>query len=69
MKKNQTIININEIYDIYREYYKEGNKNFDKDEFEKFLEFLEIDFYDWVKENLRQFYKDKISQNKLIQKK
>jgi len=69
MKRNQTIININEIYDIYREYCEKGNKNFDKDEFEKFLEFLEIDFYDWIKENLRQFYRGKISQNKLIQKK
>ncbi|HHE76375.1 MAG TPA: hypothetical protein ENL27_00045 [Candidatus Parcubacteria bacterium] len=55
MKKCQTIIDINEICDIYREYCEKENEEFSESKFQKFLEFLEIDFYDWAKENLRQF--------------
>ncbi|MBI1934957.1 hypothetical protein HYS31_00810 [Candidatus Woesearchaeota archaeon] len=40
-----------EIYKIYQEYYEDETLN----EFEEFLSFLEIDLYDWVNENLRQF--------------
>jgi len=61
MRQSNNIISINEICDIYKEYCEEENKEFKKDEFERFLKFLEIDFYDWVKENLRQFYRSKIS--------
>jgi len=55
--KNKSIINISEIEKLFREYC-EGNKiEFSDEKFEKFLNFLETDFYDWVKENLRQFVK------------
>lgn len=59
MDTKSTIINIDKIYDIFKEYYGKMNKKFNKNEFQKFLDFLEIDFYDWVKENLNQFYKQK----------
>ncbi len=61
MKQNSNTINIDEVCDIYKECCEEENKEFKKDEFERFLEFLEIDFYDWIKENLRQFYKNQFS--------
>jgi|YNPMSStandDraft_1061717.scaffolds.fasta_scaffold26316_3 hypothetical protein len=27
--------------------------------FKDFMEFLEIDFYDWTRENLRQYFRDR----------
>jgi len=59
MNTKSTIINIDEICDIFEEYYGKENRKFDENEFQKFLNFLEIDIYDWVKENLNQFYKQK----------
>lgn len=50
-----TIINISEIKELFKEFRKENKMKFSKKEFEKFLNFLEIDFYDWVNENLGQF--------------
>ncbi len=55
--KNDEVINISEIEKLFQEYYKENKIEFSKDKFEKFLKFLEIDFYDWIKENLKQFEK------------
>ncbi|MBU4360602.1 hypothetical protein KKC16_00985 [Patescibacteria group bacterium] len=55
MTKKSTIINIDEIRDVFNEKRKEENIEFNEKEFQKFLEFLEIDFYDWVRDNLRQF--------------
>jgi len=59
MTNTTTIMNISKIRNIFKEYCEEENKKFNNSEFQKFLEFLEIDFYDWVKENLNQFYKAK----------
>ena len=55
--KKETIINIAEIEKLFREYYEDNKLEFSEQKFEKFLKFLEIDFYDWVKENLKQFNK------------
>ncbi len=52
-----TLINIFEIKKLFREYCKNNNAEFSNLKFENFLNFLETDFYDWVKENLRQFEK------------
>ena len=47
-----------EIKEIFDEFIKENEIEVDeKKSFEDFLKFLEIDFYDWVKENLRCYYK------------
>ncbi|MFH1407929.1 MAG: hypothetical protein ABIG91_02735 [Patescibacteria group bacterium] len=50
-----TIINISEMKELFKEHCKENEITFSEEKFEKFIEFLETDFYDWVKENLRQF--------------
>jgi len=58
-KKYTTIISIDQILSVFKEYC-EGNKlEFSENKFEEFLKFLEIDFYDWMKENLNYFYKQK----------
>jgi len=49
MNGNKSIINTNEICNIFKEYCEKENEEFNESKFEKFLEFLEIDFYDWVK--------------------
>ena len=54
-KKSKTIISIKEIKTIFKEYCQKNGQEFSEEKLEKFLEFLEIDFYDWVKENLNQF--------------
>jgi len=51
------IINILEIEKLFKEYCKENKKEFFEEKSEEFLKFLKVDFYDWVKENLRQFNK------------
>ncbi|MBU1159900.1 hypothetical protein KKD04_01810 [Patescibacteria group bacterium] len=50
-----TIINISGIEKLFREYCEENKLEFSTEKFERFLKFLEIDFYDWVKGNLKQF--------------
>ncbi len=57
--KNNTIINIQEVEKIFKEYCEENKIEFSEQKLEKFLKFLEIDFYDWVRENLNQFNKQK----------
>jgi len=52
-------INKKDIEEIYREYCEEIGVKFRKKEFEDFLQFLEIDFYDWVAENLKCYFRDK----------
>ncbi|TSC93743.1 MAG: hypothetical protein CEN87_770 [Parcubacteria group bacterium Licking1014_1] len=57
--KNNTIINISEAKKLFKEYCEENKIEFSEDKFEQFLNFLEIDFYDWVKQNLKHFYTQK----------
>lgn len=56
---NNKIINISEVEKLFKEYCEENKIEFSENKFEQFLKFLEIDFYDWVKENLNQFNKQK----------
>lgn len=53
----KSIINIDEICSIFKEYCEKNKTEFSKQRFEEFLKFLEIDFYDWVRQNLRQYHK------------
>lgn len=53
---NTSIINISEIEALYQDFCKENKMEFSEEEFEDFLKFLEIDFYDWVKANIKQFH-------------
>jgi len=52
-----SIIDIAGVEKLFRESCEENELEFSKENFEKFLKFLEIDFYDWMKENLKQFQK------------
>ena len=58
--KKETIINVSEIEKLFREYCEENKIEFSAEKFTEFLKFLEIDFYDWVKENINQFYQNKL---------
>jgi len=60
--KNDKIINITEVEKLFKEYYEENRMNFLGQKFKEFLKFLEIDFYDWVKENIEQFNNKKINE-------
>ena len=51
-----TIINITEIEKLFREYCEESRLEFSEQKFEEFLKFLEVDFYDWAKGNLKHFH-------------
>lgn len=53
----KTAINLGEIKSLYKNYCIENKMKFSEAGFEKFLKFLETDFYDWVYENLKQFDK------------
>jgi len=55
--KNNNVINIQEIEQMFKEYCEEDKTEFSEKKFDEFLKFLEVDFYDWVKENLKQFHK------------
>ena len=53
--EKETIINVSEIEKLFREYCEENKIEFSAENFAEFLKFLEVDFYDWVKENLKHF--------------
>ena len=55
----EMIISISEIEKLFREYCEKNKIEFSAEKFEEFLKFLEIDFYDWVKQNLKHFYTQK----------
>ncbi|MFH1540425.1 MAG: hypothetical protein ABID79_01000 [Elusimicrobiota bacterium] len=57
IEDNSIIINTNEIRNIFKEFCENNGKSFSEIRFQKFQKFLEIDFYDWVKDNLNQFEK------------
>lgn len=59
MAQDSTTINIDEIRGIYKEYCEKEEVGFSENDFEEFLKFLELDFYDWIKENLNQFSKQR----------
>lgn len=48
-----------QIKKIFDEFIKEKKvKTAKKKSFKDFLKFLEIDFYDWIKENLRCYFRE-----------
>jgi succinate dehydrogenase flavin-adding protein (antitoxin of CptAB toxin-antitoxin module) len=55
MEKVKTIINLKTI----REFLKEESENFSEKELREFVEYLEIDFYDWLRSNLNSFLLDR----------
>ena len=59
MEEESDVINVKGILEIYKEDCEEDGETFKKKEFNAFWHYLEIDFYDWVSGNLRQFNLDK----------
>ena len=55
MIQTNTIINLTEIRNFYKDKCKEEKNKFEEKNFEEFVNFLEIDFYDWLKGNLKYF--------------
>ena len=53
--QNNSIINNSEIENLFKEYCEKNEMKFSKQKLEDFLKFLELDLYDWVRENFRQF--------------
>lgn len=53
--QNTAVINILEIKERYQSYCNKNKIKFTTAGFNDFLKYLEIDFYDWIKENLRTF--------------
>ncbi len=56
-EQSQTTIRVGEIRNVFKESYEKNAETFSEVQFQEFLKFLEIDFYDWVRENIRQFNK------------
>jgi len=51
------LITKKEVKKIFYEFVKESRiKPSKKKNFKDFIRFLEIDFYDWVRENLRSYF-------------
>jgi len=54
------IITVKEIKETFYEFVKNYNfKLSKKKNFKDFLGFLEIDFYDWIRENLKTYLREK----------
>ena len=58
METIKTSINLDEIRDFFKVHCEEENILFSEFELEKFIRFLEIDFNDWLRENMRSFIKN-----------
>jgi len=55
MRTERIIIDAKDIREVYNEFFTDETGYISDDKFEEFLRFLKIDFYDWIKGNLRQF--------------
>lgn len=55
MDTRMFLIDIEQIREIYNDYYVDYPEYLNEDKFQEFLRFLEIDFYDWVRENMKQY--------------
>lgn len=53
----KTSINQSEVRGLFEEFVKvNGLETDEKSGFSRFLNYLEIDFYDWIRENLRSYF-------------
>ena len=55
MNQSSKIITTNEVLDVCKEFCEKEKRKFSEKDFTEFLKFLELDFYDWTRENLRQY--------------
>jgi hypothetical protein len=60
MTKENTIINIGEIKNLFIENCEEENRKFTEKEFSKFINYCERDFYQWIRDNYKYFLNNNI---------
>ena len=60
MEEGTDIMNLNGILDIYKDYCVSTGFAFKEEDYKEFIKYLEIDLFDWVKENIRQFQLNKL---------
>lgn len=58
-KRFPTIINIDEIQDVFKENCEEKGRKFTEKEFKKFLDCCERDFYQWLDDNIKYFERER----------
>ena len=64
MIKNSSFISLDCIREIFEDQCSDIGFDSSNESFGKFVEYLEIDIYDWVSENFRSFTNDQISESK-----
>lgn len=57
--KNKLTIDSGEIFEIFNDESKKYEDKSSEKDFKEFFQFLNIDLRDWVKENTREFYRQK----------
>ena len=55
MKIKGIVIDAKDIREIYNEFFVDMPEYISDDKFEEFVEFSQVDVYDWVQGNLRYF--------------
>ena len=60
-----SLINTKEIKGIFKEFVAEENIKLKNPEkiWDNFLKYLEIDLYDWTRENLTCYFKEEVKKN------
>lgn len=56
MKKIETLINGDEIYEFFEENCEDYD--FSLEDFDEFLAHLKLDFYQWLSDNMKSFKND-----------
>lgn len=55
MVTTESFIGIEAIRNWYKDEIEEEKKEYSEDELTSFVEFLEVDFYDWLRSNYNHF--------------
>lgn len=61
--KNDIVVGTEEIKEIFKEYCSDTDTKFSEKEFREFLDFLQVDTYDWTMGNLRYYFTQHKNQN------
>jgi len=58
MKAHQTFISLKEIRGFYKQECEDEEKKFSEKEFKAFVGCCEGDFYQWLRDNVKYFYRE-----------